>query len=321
MARMQGKTTSEEFQYFAGVDVSKAHLDLRVFGAGRGHRFANDAAGIAALIEGLDHPHLVVFEPTGRYHLALWRALEQAGHGPVPYNPCLVRHLATGLGKRAKTDQIDARVLSEIAMRFKPEVKPSPTESELEIKELFAARRSAIKRRAMVRTQSSASFNAEVKRLLAAEDAFLTAQIDTLAAALKALFMANSRTRRIRDIILSVPGFAEGAAAVLLAELPEIGTFTRGEIAALTGTAPMTQQSGQWSGPARTRAGRRELRTNLHMNAIVAMTHNPDQKAFADRLRTKGKHSSAIITAVLRKLLVLLNTLVKEDRTWTEQRP
>ena len=118
MARMQGKTTSDAYQYFAGVDVSKAHLDLRVFGAGRGQRFANDEAGIAALIAQFAAPHLVVFEPTGRYHLALWRGLERAGHGAVPYNPFLVRHLATGLGHHAKTDQIDALVLSTISERL-----------------------------------------------------------------------------------------------------------------------------------------------------------------------------------------------------------
>ena len=112
MARMQGKTTSDAYQYFAGIDVSKAHLDLRVFGSKRGQRFTNDEAGIAALIAQLaapeTGPHLVVFEPTGRYHIALWRALERAGNGAAPCNLFQVRHLATGLGKRAKTDQIDA---------------------------------------------------------------------------------------------------------------------------------------------------------------------------------------------------------------------
>ena len=139
MARMQGKTTSDAYQYFAGIDVSKAHLDLRVFGARRGQRFANNETGIADLIKVLDQPHLVVFEPTGRYHLALWRALQRAGHGAVPYNPFFVRHLATGLGHHAKTDQVDAMVLSEVAGLLRPEVKPAPTVIEMEIKELYAA--------------------------------------------------------------------------------------------------------------------------------------------------------------------------------------
>jgi transposase len=321
MARMQGKTTTEAYQYFAGVDVSKANLDLRVFGAGRGQRFGNDEAGIAALLAALGAPHLVVFEPTGRYHVALWRALERAGHGAAPYNPYLARQLATGLGRHAKTDRIDALVLSTIAARIRPEVKRAPGDFELEIKELFAAQRAAIKRRAMARTQAAASFNPEVKRHLDTEIAFLTTEVDALTAALTALFAANPATRRIREIVMSIPGLAEGAAATIIANLPEIGALTRGEIAALTGTAPMTQQSGLWSGRARTKGGRRTLRADLHMNGVSAMTHNPDLRIFAERLRAKGKHAYAIITAVLRKILVLLNALVQQDRLWTPEKP
>ena len=321
MARMQGKTTSDAYQYFAGIDVSKAHLDLRVFGARRGQRFANDATGIAALLATFAAPHLVVFEPTGRYHLALWRALAAAGHGAVPYNPYLARHLATGMGQLAKTDQIDAMVLSEIAARHKPTPKPAPSDFELEIKELYAAYRSAIKHRAMIRTQASASFDDQVKRHLAAQEAFFTIEIKALKVALHILFKANPGTRRIREILISIPGFSEGAAAAILALLPEIGTATRGEIAALTGTAPMTQESGQWRGRARTKGGRRSLRTVLHMPAVVAMSKNPALKIFADRLRARGKHTYAVIAATLRKLLILANTLVAENRLWTDVKP
>jgi transposase len=321
MARMQGKTTSDDYQYFAGVDVSKAHLDLRVHGARRGQRFANTDAGIGALLAVLEQPHLVVFEPTGRYHFALWRALEQAGHGTAPTNPYHARHLATGLGQHAKTDRIDAMVLCLIAARLAPEVQPAPTDFALEVKELFAAQRAAIKHRAMVRTQARASFNAVVIGHLAAVDACLTGEIKALTAVLKALFMAHPRSRRVREIVMSIPGFAEGAAASLLARLPEIGTLSRGEIAALSGTAPMTRQSGQWTGKARTKGGRRDLRRELHMPAISAMTNNPALKAFAQCQRAKGKHANAVINAVLRKLLILANALVKENRLWTPEKP
>ncbi|MGL6211645.1 MAG: IS110 family transposase [Paracoccaceae bacterium] len=325
MARMQGKTSSEEYEYFAGVDVSKAHLDLRLHGTGhgtrRGQRFANTDDGIAALLAVLARPHLVVFEPTGRYHIALWRALEGAGHGTAPVNPYQARHLATGLGHHAKTDRIDAMVLCTIAARLRPAVKPAPSDFALEIMELFAAQRAAIKHRAMVRTQAKASFNAQVRGHLAAVDAFLTAEIKALTASLKALFMANPRSRRVREIVMSIPGFAEGAAATILSRLPEIGTLTRGEIAALTGTAPMTRESGQWRGRAGTRGGRRDIRSALHMPAVVAMNKNPDLQTFAAGLKARGKHSSTIITAVLRKLLVLANTLVAQNRLWTPNSP
>ena len=177
----------------------------------------------------------------------------------------------------------------------------------------------------MVRTQDTASDNALVHSLLATGQAGLTTRIKALTAALNARFTAKAETRRTREILMSIPGIGEGAAIAILTELTEIGQASRAEIAALTGTAPMTRQSGTWNGRARTRARtcgeRRCLRAALYMPAIVAMTRNPDLKAFADRLRAKGKHACVIITAVLRKLMVLANTLVAENRIWTENKP
>ena len=148
MARMQGKTSSEDYQYSAGVDVSKAHLDLRVSGTPKGRRFANDEGGIAALVATLGPPHRVVLEPTGRYHLALWRALDAGGHGVAPVNPYAARRLAEGMGHLAKTDAVDAFVLAEIALKFPPAVAPAPDDFTLEVRELYAARSALIRRRA-----------------------------------------------------------------------------------------------------------------------------------------------------------------------------
>jgi transposase len=173
----------------------------------------------------------------------------------------------------------------------------------------------------MIRTQATASFSVRIKASLATQKACLTTEIEALTAELKAVFMANSRTKRIREIVVSVPGLADDAASVIIADLPEIGTLTRGELAALAGTAPMTQQSGQWHVKAKTKGRRWSLRSDLHMIAIVAVNHNPDLKIFAERLKARGKHSYAVITAVLRKLIFLLNTLVNQDRLWTKERP
>lgn len=319
MARMQGKTSSEDYQYFAGVDVSKAHLDLRQSGAARGRRFGNDAVGIAALVEQLGAPHRVVLEPTGRLHLPLWRALEAAGHGVAPVNPLAARRLAEGMGHLAKSDAVDAFVLSEIARHLPPETRRAPDDMTNEIRELHAARTGAIKRRAMVRNEASASANALVLRLLAAEDAALTARIGEITAALQDLIDARAATRRTREILISIPGIGEAAAITLIARLPELGQASRAQIAALTGTAPMTRQSGTWKGKARATGGRRDLRAALHMNAVVAMIHNPDLHAFAERLRQNGKNGPMILTAVLRKLLILANALVAQNRLWKPQ--
>jgi transposase len=321
MARIQGKTTSEEYQYFAGVDVSKAHLDLHRHGTKRGQRFANDDAGIAALLATLTTPHLVVFEPTGRFHIGLWRALVAAGHGAVPQDPARARHLAIGLGVLAKTDRLDAMVLARIAAQVPVSPKAPPCDFTLTIMELFSAQRAAIKRRAMVRTQRAASSNPVVMAQLDAEEATQTTVIKSLTAALQAEFTANPRTRRTREIVMSIPGLAEGAAAAILARLPEIGSLGRGEIAALSATAPMSNESGTRTGQARPKGGRRDLKSALHMCAVSAMTHNKDLSAFADSLRKRGKHGNTIINAVLRKLIVLANALVAQDRLWTPNRP
>lgn len=321
MARIQGKTTSEDYEYFAGVDVSKEHLDLRIHGGKRGQRFANDAGGMAALLEALGQRHLVVFEPTGRFHIALWRALAAAGHGTVPHDAARARHLATGLGILAKTDRIDAMVLARIAAEAPVKLKAPPSDFECDIMELYAAQRAAIRRRAMVRNQREASFNTVVEAQLAAEEATQTSVIKALTAALHALFKANPRRARTRQIVMSVPGLAESGAATILARLPEIGTLNRGQIAALSATAPMARESGAWKGNARAKGGRRDIKAALHMCAVVARVHNPDLKAFADRLRKRGKHGCKINSAVLRKLLVLVNALVAQDRLWSPKRP
>ena len=152
MARMQGKTTSDDYQSSAGIDVSKADLDLRLTGTPKGRRFANDEGGIAALLVHLGTPHLVVLEPTGRHHLALWRALEGAGHGVAPINPYAARRQAEGMGYLARTDTLDAFVLSEIARCHPPAPRRAPDDFTMQVRALYAARSAAIRRRAMVRT-------------------------------------------------------------------------------------------------------------------------------------------------------------------------
>jgi transposase len=321
MARMQGKTTSDGAEYSAGIDVSKGTLDLHLSGAAKGRRFANDEGGIAALLEHLGRPCLVVLEPTGRYHLALWRALDAAGHRVAPVNPFAARRLAEGMGHLAKTDRLDALVLSEIARRHPPAPRPAPDDFTMELRELHAARVAAVKRRAMLRNAAATASIPLVLGLHAAEEATLTAEIAALAQRLRDLVASRDAARRTRNILTSIPGLGEASAVTLIARLPELGRASRAEIAALVGCAPMARESGQRKGRARTRGGRRDLRTALHMPAIVAMTHNPDLRSFAQRLAAKGKPAQAVITAVLRKLLILANTLVTEDRLWTPQRP
>lgn len=331
MARMQGRTGSGGYEYFAGIDVSKAQLDVAFWRGGQDRarrkakvehaRFPNTSEGIRALATAMASAHLVVLEPTGRYHLEAWQALSQAGHGVAPVNPYQIRQLASGRGLLAKTDRIDAAHLAEIAALEQPEPKPAPDDLSLQISALSTARDTIIRRRAMVKGQREAISEPMILNLLEAEIALHTAHIEALDQAISQLIGTEQRLSRIHDILTSIPGFGAASAQRIIADLPEIGTLTPKEIAALTGTAPYTQASGQWQGRARTKGGRRHLRTSLHLPAMVAARCNPDLKAFADRLKAKGKHGQSIITATLRKLIILANTLVAQDRTWTQQKP
>ena len=216
MARMQGKSNSGGDECCAGVDVSKAYLDLRLAGTSKGQRFDNDPAGIARVVASLPAPHLVVLEPTGRFHVALWRALDGAGHKVAPVNPYAARRLAEGMGHLAKTDAVDAFVLCETARRFPPAVRLAPDDMTLEIRGLHAASASATTRRSMVRTEVKASDNPLIPSLLKTEEASLTAQIKALTKGIDALIDAQATTRRTREILTSIPGIGERAALAIL---------------------------------------------------------------------------------------------------------
>ena len=327
MARMQGKTTSDTSQLFAGIDVSKAHLDLRLSCEGKSRRFANGPAGFAAIDAHLrahrppDGRYLIALEPTGRYHFPVWRALHQAGHGIAPVNPLHARRFAESGGELAKTDAIDAAVLARMAAERRPAVKLPPSEEQLRLKALTTSIANRIDRRAMLRGQSAEACDPLVARFDEAEAAQLSEAIDALKAERARLIKANPQTDRVAAILCSMPGIGEASAHRIIAEMPEIGTLDKKQAAALLGTAPRANQSGKRDKRRRAKGGRRRLRAALHMPAIVASNANPDLKAFKLRLKAKGKENAVILTAVLRKLIILANALVAQNRTWTPKMP
>ena len=329
MARMQGKTTSDISKLFAGIDVSNAHLDLKLSCEKKSRRFANDPAGFAAIAKHLGActatPFLVALEPTGRYHFAVWRALHEAGHAVAPLNPLHVRRFAESDGQLAKTDEIDAAVLTRMAAERRPAAKQPPSEEQLRLKALTASIADKIDRRAMLKGQSKA-LGVEVRDPLVArydeaEIVLLCEAIDALKAERARLIGADPHAARVAEILCSIPGLGEASAHRITCDMPEIGTLSRKQVAALLGTAPRANQSGKRDKRRRTKGGRRRLRAALHMPALVASNANPDLKAFKQRLKAKGKGNGVILTAILRKLIVLANTLVAENRTWTPEMP
>jgi transposase len=325
MSRIQGKTFTDGTQVYAGIDVSKASLDLHILaadGAGFSRRFANSGEGIAALAACLGSTRRrVTFEPTGRFHLALWRALDAAGHEAVPLNPFRARRYAEALGLMAKTDAIDARMLAQAAAGLDTAPASPPSENRLRIKELHGVRIGFIRTLRAVKNQKGAATDGLARRLLGQQICLIEAQLAEIEAELTRLIDADPALARRRDILASIPGFGAVSVFALIAELPELGAATDKQIAALLGVAPMNRDSGQWRGQRRIKGGRVRLRSTLHMAALAAARYNPPLKAFRDRLAAAGKPAKVVLTAVLRKLVITANALVRDDRLWTPIKP
>ena len=329
MSRIQGKTTTDSSRVYAGIDVSKATLDLHVIlpgGSGHACRFANSEAGIRSLLAWLKtrtgpHPGRVAFEPTGRFHLALWRALDAAGHETVALNPLRARRFAELIGKMAKTDAIDAAVLARAAAQMEDAPCPPPSQMCLRIKELNGVRNGFVRSLRAAKNQRHAATDALARRLLNEQIGLIEDQIAEIGAELARLIDANPALARKRDILASIPGLGAVSVTALIADMPELGAASENQIAALLGVAPMNRDSGVWRGQRHIKGGRIRLRSTLHMAALAAARHNPPLKAFRDRLTAAGKPHKVALTAVLRKLIILANALVRDDRLWTPQKP
>jgi len=310
MSRIQGKTFTDTHQVYAGIDVCKASLDLHVLdpgGDGVSRHFANTNTGIRSLIACLGgSPCRVALEPTGRFHLAVWRALDAAGHEAVLLNPFRVRRFAEVLGTMAKTDAIDARVLAQAAAGLDAAPSSPPSDVCLRIKELHGVRCGFADALVAARNQRGAATDKLARRLLAGQIALIEAD--------------PALTRR-RDILASVPGLGPVCVTALIAELPELGTASDNQIAALVGVAPFNRDSGKWRGKRKVKGGRAHLRRILYMAAVTAARFNPALTAFRERLRAAGKPPKAAFIAVLRKLVILANALIRDDRLWTPQKP
>ncbi len=332
MSRIQGKTFTDSIRVYAGIDVCKASLDLHVLEAdtvgngGLSHRFANTEAGIRSMISRLDarlagQPCRVAIEPTGRFHLAAWKALDAAGHDVVVLNPFRARRFAEAMGLLAKTDAIDAYALARAAACLELASSSPPSETHLRIKELQAARSSITRTLAATKNRRGAACDALVKRLLSEQVALTEAHITELDAELARLIEADTALARRRDILASVPGLGPVCVTALIAELPELGTASDKQIAALLGVAPFNRDSGQWRGQRKIKGGRAHLRRTLYMAAVTAARFNPPLSAFCKRLRAAGKPAKVALTATLRKLIILANALIRDDRLWTPQKP
>lgn len=304
-----------------GIDISKATLDAFRRSTGEHRQFPNDPSGCKALIRWVGtEPLRVVFEPTGPYHRGLELALAKVGLHTIKVNPRSARRFAEVTGVLAKTDRIDARVLAAMGAILDLKGRPAKTEIQYDLKELSVARQALVKDRVAAKNRRHAAVNALLKRQLAARMKQIEGQLAEIDAAIMACVMAAPDLARRFEILCSIPGIGKITAIALLIDMPELGSVDNKQIASLAGLAPMTRQSGGWSGRARIRGGRRQVRNTLYMPAVASLRCNPHLKKTFDTLSNAGKHAKVALTAVMRKLLIFANSLLRDDRKWNEIR-
>jgi len=305
-----------------GIDVSKDRLDVAIYPCDEpGFAVARDAAGLDALAARLKPlaPTAVAVEATGGFESVVVASLAAAGLPMLVVNPAQIRAFANALGKRAKTDPIDAMVIARFVAATRPEPRPLPDEATQRLADLVARRRQIIamivaerqrqKRLLAPRLQHS------ITRLLEA----LHKELSEVDRAIDTEVRGSDIWREKEKLLASVPGVGPVIARTLLAEMPELGRLDRREIAALAGLAPWTRQSGQWRGKSFIGGGRASVRAVLFMGAITAARHNATLKAFHQRLIDAGKPKLVAIVAVARKLLTILNAIIRSGQAWKSE--
>jgi len=319
---MQGKVmpaNSAEAAVYAGIDVSKDWLDVCVHPAGTGWRLANSRDGLRRLKRVLSGHGVVlaVLEATGKYHRLAHRTLSAAGVPVAVVNPLRARLFAETIGALAKTDRLDARLLAVMAATLRPAATPPVPEQQETLHELVNARQAATAQATALGNRLGSAHGSLLKAELGQLLEGLRAHIGRLEAEIDRLLQADPAWRARYAILISIPGIGPVAATMLVVGLGELGTCSGKAATLLTGLAPLAQDSGQRQGQRHIRGGRAPVRHALYMAALAAARYNPDLRAFYKRLRDKGKAAKLALTAVMRKLVVLANTLITQNRCWT----
>jgi len=306
-----------------GVDVSKAHLDIHARPMGETLRVTNDAAGFRELETWLAPWSVtrVVFEATGAYHQAFEQTLGDKAFPLVKVNPRQARRFAEATGRLAKTDRVDAAMLAKMGAVLELPSQPVMSVTLRALRELHAARDALIKEQTATKNRRKQITNKLLIRQNEKKLGTIKEDMAAIEEEMMSLISTDPSLQERLNITQSIPGVGRIAAFSMLIDMPELGTMTNKQAASLAGLAPMTRQSGDWNGLAHIRGGRARLRHALFMPTLVAIRHNPDLKATYEALIAAGKPPKVAIVAVMRKLVVLANALLRNGRTWSPIAP
>jgi transposase len=306
---------------FVGIDVSKARLAVHVLPAGTAFTVANDPGGLADLVARLAAlaPAAVVLEATGGLEAAALAALAAADLPASAVNPRQARDFAKGFGLLAKTDAVDAAALALFAEKVRPQPRPLPDDQARAFTALLVRRRQLLEMRVAEQNRLPTARTPAVRRGIRTHVDWLTRQLDGLDGALAAAVRASPVWRAKEDLLRGVPGVGPTVARTLLAELPELGALSGKQVTALAGLAPFARDSGPRRGKRCVGGGRAGVRSALYMASLSAARYNPPLRAFYRRLRAAGKLAKVALVAVARRLLVILNAMLRDHRPWTPE--
>lgn len=308
----------DQEQIFVGIDVSKKHLDVSIRPGDGFFRVSNDDLGIADLVQRLVdlNPQLILLEASGGYEILAAAALRQADLPAQIINPRQVREFARSTGKLAKTDKIDASVLAHFAQLLQPPLRPWPEAQQQELSALMTRRRQLVEMVIMEKNRLGTAWSPKVRKSLQVHLQALQEQLKELEQDLDDFIRRSPLYLEKDQLLQSVPGVGILTSQSLLAWLPELGVLNRKQIAALVGVAPFNRDSGQMRGRRTVWGGRKQLRPTLYMATIAACRFNPAIRTFYQRLLQAGKRKKVAITACMRKLLTILNAVLKHQQPW-----
>jgi transposase len=305
-------------ELFIGIDISKARLDGAARPGDLTFQQPNNAQGIAAVVALLLplQPTVIVLEATGGFEFPLAAALASAGLPVVVVNPRQVRDFARATGQLAKNDTIDAAVLAHFAQAIRPEPRPLPDAEVRSLQALLARRRQLLEMLTMEQNRLGSCADAAVRADLQAHVTWLSERLQQVDKELQEAIQRSPVWLAKADLLRSIPGIGPVSSRTLLAALPELGTLSNREAAALAGLAPFADDSGRRRGPRHIAGGRAEVRSVLYMAALSAARYNPVLQAFKERLVRAGKKAKVILVAIARKLVVLANAVLRTGRRW-----
>jgi len=318
---MQGKVSLEQSaatRVYVGIDVCKEWLDVHVHPCGQSFRVSNTRHGLRQLKRRLADfdVALIVMEATGKFHREAHRNLHASGFAVAIVNPLRSRLFAEAIGQLAKTDAVDARMLALLGATIEPKAKAPPPETLENLQEIVRGRAACVAQRTALLNQQAAAKTACLKQQIRCQLKAVERAIQALEVEIERIVEAEPTLTRRCAILTSIPGIGTLTAVTLLANFAELGSCTRKQAAMIAGLAPIACDSGQTNGGRHIKGGRAEVRTGVYMAALSAANSNADLKRFYDRLLANGKLPKVALTAVMRKLIALANTLIREDRLW-----